>query len=128
MDDLFDFLVFNEIMDDIGNEEDAKYAWRAYVEDGSDYGLYPEDFEYEYDYEEALDAARETAENGEAAESEEDGGSSITIHITDEMVERMKTEDPETVFREGAYKQLKEIFSGLLGEDTDDEQESTDKE
>ena len=101
MDDLFDFFVFNEIMNDA--EDKDEYIWRKYAEDGSEYGLYPEDFEYEYDYEEALEAAREASEHGEATESD-DGGPSITIHITDEMVERMKTEDPETVFREGAYK------------------------
>lgn len=112
MDDLFDFFVFNEIM----NADEEEYAWRDYAEDGSEYGLYPEDFEYEYDYEEALEAAREAAEQDAV-----DDGPTITLHITDGMIERMKTEDPETVLREGAYKQLKEMFGGLLGEDTDDE-------
>ena len=127
-----DYFLYDQVMNDENNNgnaclDDDDYSWREYAEDGSEYGLYPEDFEYEYDYEEALEAAREAAELGEVAESE-DGGPSITIHITDEMVERMKTEDPETVLREGAYKQLKEIFSGLLGEDTDGEQEPTDEE
>ena len=109
-----------------GSDNDD-YSLRKYAEDGSEYGLYPEDFEYEYDYEEALDATCEAAEHGEAIESE-DGGPSITIHITDEMVERMKTEDPETVLREEAYKQLVECFGDLLGEETEGEQEPTDEE
>lgn len=127
-----DYFLYDQVMNEKNNNgnagsDDDNYSWREYAEDGSEYGLYPEDFEYEYDYEEALEDARAAAEQDEADELE-DGGPSITIHITDEMVERMKIENPETVFREEAYKQIMECFSDLLGEDTDDEQEPTDKE
>lgn len=95
-----DYFLYNQVMNDKNKSKNSNvgsysddYSWREYAEDGSEYGLYPENFEYEYDYEETLENAREAAEYGEAAESE-DGGPSITIHITDEMAERMKTEDP----------------------------------
>lgn len=127
-----DYFLYDQVMNEKNNNgnaglDDDDYSWREYAEDGSEYGLYPEDFEYEYDYDKTLEDARKAAEHGEAAESE-DGGPSITIHITDEMVERMKIEDPETVLREEAYKQLVELFGDLLGEETEGEQEPTDEE
>lgn len=39
-------------------EEENQNEWSLYAEDGSDYGLDPEDFDTEEEYEEALEDAK----------------------------------------------------------------------
>lgn len=53
------FLAYVITQDDL-NED--KYEWREYAEDGSEYGLFPEDFEDEFDYFDALEEAKEAEE------------------------------------------------------------------
>ena len=44
-------------------EDEDKYEWRDYCEDGSDYDIYPEDYETEEEYMEALQEAKDEAED-----------------------------------------------------------------
>ena len=50
------------------NDDDEDYGWREFCEDGSEYGISPEDYEDEWEYEEALEEAkyawREDCEDG----------------------------------------------------------------
>lgn len=50
-----------KIYEDIFEEsaEDDKYKWRDYCVDGSEYGVNPEDYEYEHDYLQALEEAQD---------------------------------------------------------------------
>ena len=59
-DDMLDFMLFNEFLkDEEKRESDAKKEeWRIFAEDGSDYDLYPEDYETEEEYNEALREAK----------------------------------------------------------------------
>lgn len=41
-----------------GDGSDVKYRWRKYCGDGSQYGIYPEDYETADDYVEALEMAK----------------------------------------------------------------------
>lgn len=59
-DDMLDFMMFNELLkDEEKKASDAKKEeWRIFAEDGSDYDLYPEDYETEEEYNEALREAK----------------------------------------------------------------------
>ena len=68
-----DYFLYNQVMNDKNKNVNVgasgnDYSWRELVEDGSEYGLYPEDFEWEYDYLTALEDAKEAEE---AADSDE---------------------------------------------------------
>ena len=70
-----DYFLYNQVMNDKNKSKNSNvgsysddYSWREYAEDGSEYGLYPEDFEWEYDYLTALEDAKEAEE---AADSDE---------------------------------------------------------
>lgn len=50
---------FSEENDVYANPIPSKnYSWRAYCEDGAEFGLFPEDFESEEEYMEALEVAK----------------------------------------------------------------------
>jgi hypothetical protein len=132
-DDILDYQIYKDATKGMNKnnsdsaDEDDEYDWREYTEDGSEYGIDPIDFEREYDYLVALEEAQKAAGCSTTDESN-NGGSYITVHITADMAERMKTEDPEKVIREEAYKQIVESLGGLLGEDIGNKQETTDDE
>ena len=46
----------SDLFDDTDNSD--KYEWRIFCEDGTEYGVYPEDYETEEEYENALDEAK----------------------------------------------------------------------
>ena len=66
LDDVFDVLLdpLNHpaeaamMMAMMDEEEENQNEWRLYAEDGSDYGLDPEDFDMEEEYEDALEDAK----------------------------------------------------------------------
>lgn len=66
LDDVFDALLdpLNHpteaamMMSMMEEEEEKQNEWRLYAADGSDYGLDPEDFDTEEEYEEALEDAK----------------------------------------------------------------------
>ena len=49
-------------------DDEEDYSWREFCDDGSEYGISPEDYEEEWEYEEALEEAkyawREDCEDG----------------------------------------------------------------
>lgn len=49
---------------------EVKYGWREFAEDGSEYGLDPNEFETEEEYQEALENAIESAEDDESDDEE----------------------------------------------------------
>ena len=51
--------IVNEVTSEDCLTTGKKYVWRKYCEDGSDYGINPEDYETADDYEEALLASKE---------------------------------------------------------------------
>ena len=46
----------SDLFDDTDNSD--KYEWRIFCEDGTEYGVYPEDYETEEEYADALDEAK----------------------------------------------------------------------
>lgn len=109
-DTIFEVGMAHEIIND-ESEEDTD--WREYADDGSEYGLDPEDFDDEDEYEEALEEAmygwRDEVEDGDKYgldpddyETEEeylealaeakggDDGSTITLSITIECDDEEK--------------------------------------
>ncbi|MBE6818962.1 MAG: hypothetical protein E7517_07405 [Ruminococcaceae bacterium] len=58
-------LITMGVFDDDDGDYDYNDDWQDYCEDGSEYGLYPEDFDDEEDYEMALEEAREAEEDEE---------------------------------------------------------------
>ncbi len=53
----------SELFDD--TDDSDKYEWRIFCEDGTEYGIYPEDYETEEEYEEAFAEERERICNAE---------------------------------------------------------------
>lgn len=49
---------FDDLGETYSQSNDNRYAWRLNCEDGSDYGIYPEDYETRNDYNEALSDAK----------------------------------------------------------------------
>ena len=55
-------------VDSDDNDKNNDYSWRDYAEDGSEYDIYPEDYETEDDYLIDLEMAKEDADDGEDGE------------------------------------------------------------
>ena len=54
---------FNSSDDTLSSPDDEEdFEWRDFCEDGSDYGVYPEDYETEEEYMDALEEAMDEAE------------------------------------------------------------------
>ncbi len=54
--------------DSADNDDNNDYSWREYAEDGSEYDIYPEDYETEDDYLFDLEMAKEDADDEEDGE------------------------------------------------------------
>ena len=119
------------------NEE--KYEWRIFCEDGSEYGINPEDYETEEEYEDALEREkygwRESCEDGA-----EYGINPECYETQDEYNEALKQEkyswrdncennfeygiDPDDYETEEEYQEDLEDFKQLLGEGDEYETEA----
>ena len=97
--DFHDFLIFQEQIDSLekkaakNNEAKSKqsikdYSWREYTEDGSDYDIFPEDYETEEEYLDALEDAQYYAnqycDDDEDNEESNESTLSDTIEIANE--------------------------------------------
>ena len=62
------YKIFEECTKEDEHDYEEEYSWRNHCEDGSDFGIDPENYEFEWEYEEALNEAkyawRETCADG----------------------------------------------------------------
>lgn len=68
---------FDDIAFDYSYTNDNRYAWRLNCEDGSEYGIFPEDYETREEYNEAIQDAQNGVVNGCTDEFPEGNGEDI---------------------------------------------------
>lgn len=77
---------FDDLGETYSQSNDNRYAWRFNCEDGSDYGIYPEDYETRNDYNEALSEAKMIPVDETDAEVESSSSYQETSCETDELI------------------------------------------
>lgn len=83
----------SDLFDD--TDDSDKYEWRIFCEDGTEYGVYPEDYETEEEYENALDEAKYGWRD--SCESVLDTGVDPEDYETEEEYEEALAEERERI-------------------------------
>lgn len=94
--------------DDFSSYDETDHSWREYCEDGSDYGIFPEDYETEEEYEETLEEAIEEAE-----ENVEDVVIPVRLSISVAEPESAKL-NPEVFPNKRRYEAAKAVADGFF--------------